>query len=1417
MRFVSEGKDRLEARSLVELVEARRSVVVLGDPGMGKTTLLLFLSLLCAGAADLPGCTAAPHTPLFISLRDLAQERVKDPELHPIDFLARRAQTDLGLKGTPRELFDALLRLGQATVLLDGLDEVGTSATRVRMARDIRALQSEYPRCPMWVTSRMYGYTPDFALPVHSFEHVRVGPLDDNQVRDFLGRWYAIQIPDNDREREEHRASLEDGIFRDAGVRRLAGNPLLLTLTAFIHRVLGHLPQDRAKLYDQCIEMLLRSWLEAKRRPGGEVERHPFEVLGIHQERQKEYLAYLALHMQQKTWGGKEEARGLIEREEVLDHLAQRHLMTSRRLRPHLDLVDAREEMRRFLDYIGDRAGLLLDRGGGKLSFLHLTFQEYLAAWAFTCASEEPCNPGVFVDHLGDPTWEQVLLLGLYLVYRKPGGERAFDRLVEAMFGALERRDTPQGWLTLTRALRDGLGFLERDRLNILRKAVEHWCETPAFSGPWFTALQEVKLFSPAAASSLADLLAERTRKGQIKEAVLCLHLTARLFGLDAKAVAGVEENRSLPELLPHLAMFLEEPALAPLLAERVTVEAWSAAIAALDGPEMYRLSLGWATGRLPAPSLTAVHAAIGWMRAKLSEEAASRRTFAAMHAHSDAQRLFTSPGCLRIRAKFHEVQGPLAWALLLEEPYVQPGPSTRSPGIGTELAVELLGGRLDDYDALTQGLRQAITPLIAEQLRRFVAFEPLPESTAISISDAFVRDFSRSFGRSFNSDFVRSFGRDFVRSFGSSFGRDFVRSFGSSFERFIGRYVVRDFARNFVRDFGSSFGSSFGRDFGPSFGRSFGRSFGSYLSRDFGREFIQDFVQRFGRDLGIPAGTLDVNEQIDQALQDDFKTFWLVQQPSFWELWIRMELPVIESAADSSLERLRSDLRNPLALPLFLADLWTLAANHHLFCCGRYLASSNPEGIELDENISAWFLRHPVEVHAVGWAWEEHAAAIEQHQGGLRGLMGALALLHAQYVRLMTGLRIDAEGTNWRRLLDQRDPDIDRLLNESLSATSPSDTSSPTPPPNGSAQSRPPTASQPVASARPPPEPLFTWLHLSDVHFGHRDVAHRWDQKLVLPRLLEEIRTFRDNSEIALPRIDAILVTGDIAWSGKLEQYDQARTWLKQVAHAVGLELRHVFAVPGNHDVDRDLDKERALQRLLRSLRDGRDALDDALCDPADRSSLARRQGAYLKFAADLAPVDLGTPQPPEARLWWSSSLTVHEGLQVRLVGLNTALLAADDQDRGKLCLGKEQLATTLLNPPPNSDELVVVLSHHPFVDGWLADQRDVDREVQSTAHLHLSGHVHEHENNAYRGGSGMGMVRIVAGAVHGDKQPQGVIIEHGFSFGAVVRGNDNCLRARVFPRRFSDKNRDCRLDGDNVPKGQYYAEHIIPRLRRA
>jgi 3',5'-cyclic AMP phosphodiesterase CpdA len=347
-----------------------------------------------------------------------------------------------------------------------------------------------------------------------------------------------------------------------------------------------------------------------------------------------------------------------------------------------------------------------------------------------------------------------------------------------------------------------------------------------------------------------------------------------------------------------------------------------------------------------------------------------------------------------------------------------------------------------------------------------------------------------------------------------------------------------------------------------------------------------------------------------------------------------------------------------------------------------------------------------------------------------------------------------------------------------------------------------------------PEQQSLFSWIHLTDIHFGHGAPAHRWDQKLVLRALRADIAAARGEG---IPAPDTLLVTGDIAFSGAEAQYKDATAWLLDVASAAGLDASRVFLVPGNHDVDRGVDKERDVARLLRALREGSDELDTALADASDREKLARRMLAYFTFAERFAPVCLAPAAPPlaERLLGFSHRLDARGGLAVRLLGLNSALLSAGDDDQGKLRVGNEALNRAIESIKPG--ELVFILSHHPIRNAWLADQSAIASWLKANAHVHLSGHVHEADTEEARSGGGKHFVFVTSGAAHGERNkdpttPTG----HGYSFGAIVSGaRDGELLLRVWPRRFSDKNKDFRADLDNIPRGATFAEHPV-RLAR-
>ena len=144
--------------------------------------------------------------------------------------------------------------------------------------------------------------------------------------------------------------------------------------------------------------------------------------------------------------------------------------------------------------------------------------------------------------------------------------------------------------------------------------------------------------------------------------------------------------------------------------------------------------------------------------------------------------------------------------------------------------------------------------------------------------------------------------------------------------------------------------------------------------------------------------------------------------------------------------------------------------------------------------------------------------------------------------------------------------------------------------------------------------EPLFTWVHLSDLHFGHGEAAHGGDQELVLSGLAKDLQKIaleaHEKEEGAL-RPDAIFVTGDIAFGGSKPEYDKAQEWLATLADGIGLDVRKIYMVPGNHDVERcDYDRDRNTSRLLNELRLYGGKIDMALSN--DRPEAAH--GAYWK-----------------------------------------------------------------------------------------------------------------------------------------------------------------------------------------------------------
>ena len=99
-----------------------------------------------------------------------------------------------------------------------------------------------------------------------------------------------------------------------------------------------------------------------------------------------------------------------------------------------------------------------------------------------------------------------------------------------------------------------------------------------------------------------------------------------------------------------------------------------------------------------------------------------------------------------------------------------------------------------------------------------------------------------------------------------------------------------------------------------------------------------------------------------------------------------------------------------------------------------------------------------------------------------------------------------------------------------------------------------------------------ITWLHLSDFHFrtdkNPKGKVEDYNRSVVFDSLLRDLKSYPKDNNLS---IDFIIITGDIAYSGRKDEYKQAKEFFTKLLKIFGLKKNRLFIIPGNHDVDRD------------------------------------------------------------------------------------------------------------------------------------------------------------------------------------------------------------------------------------------------------
>ncbi|MEH2126222.1 NACHT domain-containing protein [Nostoc sp.] len=371
----------------IAAVQTYSKLRVLGKPGAGKTTFLQHLAIRCNR-----GRFAANRVPIFVTLRDFADETRVAGEFHLLNYICKEF---LNCGISDPSVLETLLLEGRVLLLLDGLDEV-LHQQSIGVVNEIRRLSEKYQKNMFVVTCR----TAAKAFNLRRFTDVEIAPFSQDQIVAFAQKWFTTFTKTNiqDKQKQAFEFIEKLDLPENLQFRRLAVTPLFLHLACWVFHHQNKFPTQKAAFYKQCLDLLLGKWDETK----------PIQRDEVYQDFSLPQKLKLLSQVASATF---EQGNYFFEQRIVEQHISN-----------YIgDLPNASTEPEELqldsegvLQAIELQHGLLAERVRGIFSFSYLTFQEYLTARKIVAsynleALKQPLER--LVTHITEPRWREIFLL----------------------------------------------------------------------------------------------------------------------------------------------------------------------------------------------------------------------------------------------------------------------------------------------------------------------------------------------------------------------------------------------------------------------------------------------------------------------------------------------------------------------------------------------------------------------------------------------------------------------------------------------------------------------------------------------------------------------------------------------------------------------------------------------------------------------------------------------------------------------------------------------------------------------------------------------------------------------------------------------------------------------------------------------